>query len=700
MPETRYMRSDSSEISGFKKLEINNTDSTLTISVYGVGTCYIGVRVRKRDSGGNFQVLADWSETQIAGQTSTLHTVTSSQISRNKLNSGDRIVVDVRVRVGTETNTQSFITEQLTANKFVYGKMQCKLWCYYIDWGNGEYEAVFEYGSSTKNSRVENFIVDSATSGFNMFLNAVDVTPSTAGSWQDVDISAYVSNQATGAILKIVNTTSSNYRGEVRKKGSTDDFGLAIHNGYTRHVFVGVDVNFKFQAYIGNAGVKIYLIGWCDEAVGFFTNGIDKTPASAPTDWTDMDLSNDIPEGSSGVIFLLYNAHSSTVYWGGVRVNGTNDCTSGKILANKRFVYQLCGVDANRLIEYYEDNTNIKLMLVGYTKSPVTFFVNRYDKSLSQTSTWVDVDVTSETDVAADCAIFAFENKSTTLPYNCDIRKNGSTDDHTSKGGIYINEYRCGAVGMDSDQIFEAWISNTYVDTYLIGYCKPAAGEILKEVADSTGLSDALLCNKNLSISDFVGIEGASLKHWVPQILDSVGVADIALTHRLLPISEQMSLVEAILSDKQFSITDSIALSDLTFALKMLVITETIALSEAIELTTGAIIKYVTDILNLTETALVNKTLIASETLNLMDEVFRHKPNISIQEAITLTEIIAAAKILLVKDSTTLSDIVPVLKQLHIKDSIALQDQTSTPTRILQTLDGLRLVDNTYIARV
>lgn len=117
-------------------------------------------------------------------------------------------------------------------------------------------------------------------SGFNFFTNGIDVTPSTTGSWVDVDVSAYIPEGSTGVILKIMNTGTATYNVGVRKNGSSDNFGLYIPNTYARHAFVGVDSNRIFEAYIGSTSVKIYLAGYCDSAVDFFTNAVDKTPST------------------------------------------------------------------------------------------------------------------------------------------------------------------------------------------------------------------------------------------------------------------------------------------------------------------------------------------------------------------------------------------------------------------------------------
>lgn len=201
-------------------------------------------------------------------------------------------------------------------------------------------------------------------SGFNFFTNGIDKTPSTTGSWVDVDVSGDgVPSGATGVILKIVNTGTTAYRGEVRKNGSADDFTGYIVNAFMSYAFVGIDANRIFEAFIGDTAVKIYLIGYTDENIGFFTNAVDKTPSTTGS-WVDVDVSGDgVPVDATGVICFFDNITSATVYQGGIRKDGSSDTyTYGKCYAYHRLTYQLCGV-LNRVFEAQIENTQIKLRL-------------------------------------------------------------------------------------------------------------------------------------------------------------------------------------------------------------------------------------------------------------------------------------------------------------------------------------------------
>jgi hypothetical protein len=165
----------------------------------------------------------------------------------------------------------------------------------------------------------------------------------------------------------------------------------------------------------------------------------------------------------------------------------------------------------------------------------------------------------------------------------------------------------------------------------------------------------------------------------------------------LKEVADSLSLSDAVLRDKILTVSDSLGLADVISTLKTLLITDTITLSDAIEVITGAIIKYVTDTLGLSDEVKIDKTFIISDTLSLLDQIFRHKPQVSVADAVALAEVIAVSKLFIVTDQLSLSDMVSVFKQLQISDSVSLADQVSTPTRILQALDAVGLSDTSYV---
>jgi len=127
------------------------------------------------------------------------------------------------------------------------------------------------------------------------------------------------------------------------------------------------------------------------------------------------------------------------------------------------------GVDSSRIFEYYAGSTLMKLWVVGYFTSDAVFFDNAVDKSLSSTSAWTDIDISSDT--GADTAIGAyFEMTKTAQTQGWGFRKNGSTDNRPEDGSnqrhIWI------AIGVDGSEICEGFIESTSTDFYLNGHQK------------------------------------------------------------------------------------------------------------------------------------------------------------------------------------------------------------------------------------
>lgn len=94
--------------------------------------------------------------------------------------------------------------------------------------------------------------------------------------------------------------------------------------------------------------------------------------------------------------------------------------------------------------------------------------VSRTNVTPTTTGAWVDVDVSAYVD-AGNTALVVLEivNTSTT-EYNWGIRKNGSTDD--IRDIIEEKGHTWAAIGVDSSDIFEAYIQNTAIQLYLVAY--------------------------------------------------------------------------------------------------------------------------------------------------------------------------------------------------------------------------------------
>ena len=110
------------------------------------------------------------------------------------------------------------------------------------------------------------------------------------------------------------------------------------------------------------------------------------------------------------------------------------------------------------------------------TAEATQFLDTPVDKSLSTTSSWQDIDLSSNVPSGAKGAIFQMINKDSS---NGDkywgLRKKGSTND--IKPSIYYgNAHHFAVIGLDENRKCQGYISSTYVDLYLIGYVEDDGG--------------------------------------------------------------------------------------------------------------------------------------------------------------------------------------------------------------------------------
>lgn len=451
--------------------------------------------------------------------------------------------------------------------------------------------------------------------GLNFFANAVDKTPATKDSYQDVDVSGDgVPEGASGVIVEIRISSSGTWLACVlRKNGSSwapsnSTLTLLDVGGYA---FVPLDANRVFEASV-SAGVELWLIGYTGSDVVYLEDPDDVSPSQTGS-WTDVDMSAGIPSGASGVICLLTNTQNTYGNKGGIRCNGSTDefpyCNLN--FPWRDLKWQYCGLDANRVFEMKNNAAQIACYVYAYTKGEITFLTDGVENSPTSANQWTDVDVTNETDANADGVLLMVKNNHAWNTHEAHVRKNGSSDNRTTGAQLYYSETTgesgcCGmAIGLDAAQVYEAYVGSTAdVDVYVIGYNAPA-GATLQTVADSLALSENVLRNKPL----------------LP-VSDSVGLADAFYGNKLLLLGDSASLSEVvtvIMGEVVKYVTDSVNIVDLAYALKILKMSDSLTLVDAAS-TPSRVLKAL-DAIGATDNAVVNKVLQITETVSLAEIV-------------------------------------------------------------------------------
>ncbi len=204
-----------------------------------------------------------------------------------------------------------------------------------------------------------------------------------------------------------------------------------------------------------------------------FQNPIDITPPGT-SGWQtvpvpyDETSQNGVPAHANGIV--VYAVTNTTGINAGARaVGNTND---KKVMTYYKG-YFACAIDSNRQCQLYRDSTNLTAYkLVGYFYGDdFVELSSMVDKTPSTTGAWVTVDVSANVPTGAKAALVMVKNTNESGSYEGSVRPKTST--LGTVGTIYDSGYGYMAlVTLNSNRQFEAYIGNTAVKIYLVGYVK------------------------------------------------------------------------------------------------------------------------------------------------------------------------------------------------------------------------------------
>jgi len=311
-----------------------------------------------------------------------------------------------------------------------------------------------------------------ASASFNYFRSQIDITPSTTGGWQTVDVSAYVPSGATGVFLLFSNPGGVNFDYGVRHPSSTDNFftngGKNNKQGY---IMSGVDSNRQFQIYMESGSqVNTYLLGYTMSGVTFLTNRVDKTPGTTG-DWVNVSLSPEAPSETIGALFIVQNESPTTAYNWGLRKWLSTDNRLGQLRNGGDINLGIIGTDTVLEIPYVEanlQNSAVKLYLIGYVTAGARFFTTGVNKSTATLGQYEDVDITDDL-VGGETANGAIvEMQLTSGAYGSALRPNDAVYDFYDDNADTSKTFAL--VGTDCEDIFEQKIESSNSNLFLIGY--------------------------------------------------------------------------------------------------------------------------------------------------------------------------------------------------------------------------------------
>ena len=283
-------------------------------------------------------------------------------------------------------------------------------------------------------------------------------TATTNAGWQDVDVTALVTSGATGVwgFFDKSGGTTTRWIGW-RYNGDPSAALLQILNTNGRKTFfaVGLDANKKFEVYIDNDDVDLYIGGEFGQDATWFTTL--KSPTYALTGWIDIDCSAHVP---AGAVAVIYGCVSTADDGFGVRAKGSAHTLVGYIT---RINGGIMTLDANRKFQISR-SANTTIYILGYLTDG-TFKVDPYLMD-TVTTGWQDFDLTPD-GPPADDRIGVFWGLGTAT-YNSNMRQKGSAFNilRPSRQDMF-------AIALDVNDVVQYNVGTVTLDLYLWGYLAP-----------------------------------------------------------------------------------------------------------------------------------------------------------------------------------------------------------------------------------
>ena len=203
------------------------------------------------------------------------------------------------------------------------------------------------------------------------FLNPIDKSTTTTGTWVTVSCSAELPAHAKGAIFERRNPSDAFIRLALRPYGSSADYSQYSKMVKTSHGWapVGLDENLRAEQYVEDASLKLYLWGYLSNDFVPFTDPIDITPTTTGA-WVDVDLSSYVPEGTRGILVAFHNTETYADVRGDIRKHGSTDdhpsLGNGTIIGHGYVRWVLVGCSDDLKVDIFIYSTKVKVLLWGY----------------------------------------------------------------------------------------------------------------------------------------------------------------------------------------------------------------------------------------------------------------------------------------------------------------------------------------------
>ena len=315
--------------------------------------------------------------------------------------------------------------------------------------------------------------------GWIWFTTTTDISLSATGTWTDIDVSSYVNATASGAVIELFNTgTSETFSGVVRAKEDARDYMSVsgqqrVEASTHRYQVVKLNDSKVLQGYITNRDIDFRIVGYTvgPDDPEYFTTTPDITPASTSS-WATVDVTSYVDASADGVILFIDNTSSSAMDYG-VREVGSSYSTINRGLEGFGNTMYLVGIDANDQFQAYIDAADVKIYLIAQTKGSVVYYTN--DKTVSDptTGSWQSIDaddysIPSE----ANGLVLLAEMGTAEGDGKLGFRRGGSSDDRNADIGSGTH-FQAG-VGIDDSNVWQEYMElDSSSDVFIAGYTKP-----------------------------------------------------------------------------------------------------------------------------------------------------------------------------------------------------------------------------------
>ena len=227
-------------------------------------------------------------------------------------------------------------------------------------------------------------------------ITPVALTITDDATYQDVDVSAHVTN-ASGVRLHVSHTTPTSPKSVAfRNKGSSADILDRIEAGAHITIDVGISALDVFEARLEATGFdyNIHLLGyWDDTNVVFLSEEVDAgTVAGA---WTGRSISAETGADPALAALITFHQASSSDRAMGVRQTGSTDARIQDAQAYGLVGSTAVGLNGSKSFDYYQSSNFANVYITGYIKTGVTMNTNATDITPGTTGSWQPLSVGS-----------------------------------------------------------------------------------------------------------------------------------------------------------------------------------------------------------------------------------------------------------------------------------------------------------------